>query len=100
MLRKLLLMCSMVGIGVTSACATQAGDAVKLHGRLTLRSNEPFVYPVIRDASGDWKLEGLARQDAAKLQNRVVRVKGTSVPVSGSVEQRAARVEAITVDGQ
>jgi hypothetical protein len=64
-----------------AACAASmplhAGDPVDLSGRLALRGNEPFIYPVIYDARGVFELEGVSREQALALQNHTVQVHGT-----------------------
>lgn len=66
---------------IQAACAASmplhAGDPVDLSGRLALRGNEPFIYPVIYDARGVFELEGISREQALALQNQPVKVHGT-----------------------
>ncbi|WP_236591698.1 XdhC family protein [Paraburkholderia metrosideri] len=71
--------------------------SIPLHGRLVLRGNEPFVYPVVFDDTGGvWALEGISRPDAAKLQNHIVRV--TATVTSEDASRPAAQVQSISVD--
>jgi hypothetical protein len=62
-----------------ASVALHAGESVDLSGRLALRGNEPFIYPVIYDARGVFELEGIARKQALALQNQPVKVHGTVV---------------------
>lgn len=72
-----------------TACAVQPaagtptspsiGQSIELAGKLTLRGNEPFVYPVVQDPSGVWQLDGLPAARASTLQNRQVKIRGTVV---------------------
>ena len=83
--------------GAVLAGSPQPGDIVDLHGRLVLRGNEPFVYPVVYDDTGRiWTLKGISRPDAAKLQNHIVRV--NAKVTSGDTSGPAAQVQSISVD--
>lgn len=90
-----------------TACAAtmqptmQQGDAVDLSGRLALRGNEPFIYPVVYDARGVFELEGITRERALSLQNQQVKVHGTITRVDNAdtqhVQLPAVRVESLDI---
>jgi hypothetical protein len=81
--------------------AMQQGDSIDLSGRLALRGNEPFVYPVVYDARGVFELEGIPRERALSLQNQQVKVHGTITRVNNADTQRvqlpAVRVESLDI---
>jgi hypothetical protein len=79
-----------------AACATtlSAGDPVDLSGRLALRGNEPFIYPVVYDAHGVWELEGLSREQALSLQNQQVKVHGT---ITRAADAKSVQLPAVQV---
>jgi hypothetical protein len=63
---------------LTCACASQpvVGQHLIVSGKLVLRGNDPFTVPVVYDATGPWELEGVAREDASRLQNTDVAAEG------------------------
>jgi hypothetical protein len=87
--------------GATMQRAMHQGDSVVLSGRLALRGNEPFVYPVVYNARGVFELEGITRERALSLQNRHVKVHGTIARVNNADTQRvqlpAVRVESLDI---
>jgi hypothetical protein len=98
MLRKFAFSLSLL-IAVAGCAHTSAHDIahdVELHGRLTLRGNEPFVYPVVADTNGVWRLEGIGRAQATALQNRIVRIIGNVT--DETTGEQTMHVRSITVD--
>jgi len=83
---------------IQAACAASiplhAGEPVDLSGRLALRGNEPFIYPVIYDARGVFELEGISRERALALQNQPVKIRGTVT----RAETQGPRLPAVHVD--
>jgi hypothetical protein len=90
-----------------TACAVQPaagtsmgpsiGQSIELAGKLTLRGNEPFVYPVVQDKSGVWQLDGLPAARASALQNRPVNIRGTVVRLdSDGAQLPMVHVESLT----
>jgi hypothetical protein len=81
-----------------AACAASmplhAGDPVDLSGRLALRGNEPFIYPVIYDARGVVELEGMSREQALALQNQMVQIHGTVT----RADNQHARLPAVHIE--
>ncbi|SEJ58436.1 hypothetical protein SAMN05192539_1013142 [Paraburkholderia diazotrophica] len=105
MLRRTAMLAAMV-LMQTACAATmqptmQQGDAVDLSGRLALRGNEPFIYPVVYDARGVFELEGITRERALSLQNQQVKVHGTITRVDNAdtqhVQLPAVRVESLDI---
>jgi hypothetical protein len=79
-----------------SACATGA-RSIELHGKLVLRGNDPFVYAVVVNDEGVWKLHGVPLQQAAALQNRQVDIRGTVVGErSAGAELPVVQVRSLT----
>ncbi|MDQ7989686.1 MAG: hypothetical protein REI09_08640 [Candidatus Dactylopiibacterium sp.] len=83
------------------ACATPPETSPReLRGQIVLQGNAPHVEGVLHDAAGrQWRLEGLTREQLGALQQRDVRVLGTSgAPVAaGTLSLRRFRVERIEV---
>jgi hypothetical protein len=77
MLKRSLAFAALVLMHAACAQTLHNGDPVDLSGRLALRGNEPFVYPVVYDERGVFELEGITRGEALMLQNRQVSVHGT-----------------------
>lgn len=83
---------------LTCACATPpaVGQHAEVSGKLVLRGNEPFVTPVVYDASGPWEIEGMSHEDAARLQNTTVSVDGDVTRVdTGGAQLPALRMHAL-----
>jgi hypothetical protein len=79
------------------AGGAHSGETIELHGKLVLRGNEPFAYPIVSDDAGCiWVLEGISRRDAAALQNHIVRLSATVT--SQSTYGPAVQVQSISVD--
>jgi hypothetical protein len=96
-LKKIVFTTTLLFASAVFAGSAHTGDTVELHGRLVLRGNEPFVYPVVFDDTGGvWALEGISRPDAAKLQNHIVRV--TATVTSEDASRPAVQVQSISVD--
>jgi hypothetical protein len=73
-----------------------AGQRLDLAGKMDMRGNAPFAYPVVATSDGVWQLEGLSAQQAAQWQNRPVRVYGTVIRVKkNGPELPALRVDLI-----
>lgn len=97
MLKKTVFATTLLFAGSVFAGNAHPGDTIELHGRLVLHGNEPFVYPVIYDdTEGAWKIEGISRPDAAKLQNHIVRI--TATVISEDTSRPAAQIQSISVD--
>lgn len=92
---------------VETACAVQPaagtsispsiGQSIELSGKLTLRGNEPFVYPVVQDPGGVWQLDGLSAARASALQNQQVKIRGTVVRLDpAGMQLPMVHVESLT----
>ncbi|MGH8779891.1 hypothetical protein [Paraburkholderia sp.] len=85
---------------IEAACAVQpttVGQAIELAGKLVLRGNEPFVYPVVYDRRGVWQLDGVPSARASALQNQQVIVRGTVVRLDPSgIQLPMVHVESLT----
>ncbi|MBN3767653.1 hypothetical protein [Burkholderia sp. Ac-20365] len=76
-IKRNIVLCALALMHVACAAPLHFGESVDLSGRLALRGNEPFIYPVVYDARGVFELEGMTREQALSLQNQQVKVHGT-----------------------
>ncbi|CAG4906358.1 hypothetical protein [Paraburkholderia saeva] len=84
----------------SGAGAVSVGAPVELSGKLVLRGNEPFVYPVVYDARGVWELQGVPKAQASVLQNQQVSVQGTVTRLDpGGFQLPAVQVKTLVPKG-
>lgn len=94
MLKRTATLISIVLMQTACAATLPVGEPVDLSGRLALRGNEPFIYPVVYDARGVWELEGVSREKALSLQNQQVKVHGT---ITRAVKANSVQLPAVQV---
>ncbi|WP_133647009.1 hypothetical protein [Paraburkholderia flava] len=83
--------------GTSTSRSPSIGQSIELSGKLTLRGNEPFVYPVVQDPGGVWQLDGLSAARASALQNQQVKIRGTVVRLDpAGMQLPMVHVESLT----
>lgn len=98
MLKRSAALATLALMQAACAAALTVGAPVDLSGRLALRGNEPFIYPVVYDTRGVWELEGMSREQALSLQNQQVKVHGTITRADPkSFQLPAAHVDSLDV---
>ncbi|MFM0013422.1 hypothetical protein PQR46_19830 [Paraburkholderia sediminicola] len=66
-----------------------------MSGKLVLRGNDPFTVPVVYDTTGSWELEGVAREDASRLQNTEVAAEGVVIRTGMNGQSPALKVSTL-----
>ena len=95
-----LVMSAACASGVSGVSSVSLGGPVELSGKLVLRGNDPFVYPVVYDARGVWELQGVPKAQASALQNQQVSVRGTVTRLDpGGFQLPAVQVKSLEQKG-